>query len=72
MKYIDYIAYPIMFAVIYVIFGLLNWEHDPEFWSWNCRALWVIWALAWGFALRIRILKERGRAPQWLSSKTSC
>jgi hypothetical protein len=66
MKYIDHIAYPIMVAVIYALMGFVNWEHDPEFWSWNCRVLWITWALAWGFALRLRILKEQGRSPVWM------
>ena len=62
MKYIDHIAYPIMIAVIYVLLGFVNWDRDPANWTMEHRALWVVWALAWGFALRLRILRENGRA----------
>jgi len=61
MKYIDHIAYPIMLAVIYVLIGFVNWDSNPANWTMEHRILWVIWALAWGFALRLRILRENGQ-----------
>jgi len=61
MKYIDYIAYPIMLAVIYVLLGFVNWESNPALWTMEYRILWIVWALAWGFALRLRILRENGK-----------
>ena len=66
MKYIDYTAYPIMVAVIYALLGFVNWQSDPSLWTPEHRILWIIWALAWGFMLRLRILKEPGKAPVWL------
>jgi len=63
-KYIDHIAYPIMLGVIYILIGFVNWDRDPANWSVEHRILWVVWALAWGFALRLRILKEQGK-PTW-------
>ena len=56
-KYIDLIAYPIMLAVVYVLGGLANWNSNPEFWSYADRCVWVIWGLAWGYALQRRIAK---------------
>ena len=64
MKYIDYIAYPIMLGVIYVLLGFVMWDKDPGTWGWECRITWVLWGVAWGFALSLRILKEQGR-PTW-------
>jgi hypothetical protein len=61
MKYIDHVAYPIMVAVIYVLLGFVNWERDPALWTMEHRILWIVWALAWGFALRLRILRENGK-----------
>ena len=61
MKYIDHIAYPIMIATIYVLIGFVNWDSDPANWTMEHRILWVVWGLAWGFALRLRILRERGQ-----------
>jgi hypothetical protein len=61
MKYIDHIAYPIMLAAIYVLFGFVNWDINPANWTMEHRILWVVWALAWGFALRLRILRENGK-----------
>ena len=61
MKYIDHIAYPIMLAVIYVLIGFVKWDSNPANWSIQDRWLWIIWGLAWGFALRQRILRELGR-----------
>jgi len=61
MKYIDHIAYPIMMAVIYVLIGFVNWDSNPANWTMEHRILWVVWALAWGFALRLRILRENGQ-----------
>ena len=66
MKYIDHIAYPIMLATIYVLLGFVNWERDPALWTTEHRILWVVWGLAWGYALRLRIMKEMGKAPVWL------
>lgn len=60
MKYIDLIAYPIMMAVVYVLFGFVNWNRDPEFWPYADRWLWVIWGLVWGWALQCRIQREEG------------
>jgi hypothetical protein len=61
MKYIDHIAYPIMLAVIYVLLGFVKWDSNPANWDLKDRWLWIIWGLAWGFALRQRILRELGR-----------
>ena len=60
MKYIDMIAYPIMMGVIYVLFGIVNWQSDPEFWSYADRCVWVIWGLAWGYGLQSRIVRGGG------------
>ena len=67
MKYIDHIAYPIMMLVIYVLVGIVNWDSNPANWTVEHRTVWVIWTLAWGFALRIRILNEQGRNTFWSS-----
>jgi hypothetical protein len=67
MKYIDHIAYPIMMLVIYVLVGIVNWDSNPANWAMEHRILWVVWGLAWGFALRIRILNEQGRNTFWSS-----
>jgi hypothetical protein len=61
MKYIDHVAYPIMLATIYVLLGFVNWESNPALWTVEHRILWIVWALAWGFALRLRILRENGK-----------
>ena len=53
--YIDHIAYPIMLAVTYVLIGFVNWDSNPGNWGMDHRILWVVWGLAWGFALRLRI-----------------
>ena len=55
MKYIDLIAYPIMMAAVYIFLGILNWNRDPEVWEYQHRVLWVIWGLAWGYAIQCRI-----------------
>jgi len=60
IKYLDLIAYPIMLAAVYVLIGLANWNRDPEFWQYADRCIWVIWGLAWGYALQCRI--KRGGA----------
>jgi hypothetical protein len=65
MKYIDHIAYPIMMLVIYVLVGIVNWDSNPANWAMEHRILWVVWGLAWGFALRLRILNEQGRNTFW-------
>jgi hypothetical protein len=54
-KYLDLIAYPIMLLAVYVLIGLANWNRDPEFWQYADRCIWVIWGLAWGYALQRRI-----------------
>ena len=54
-KYLDLIAYPIMLAAVYVLIGLANWNRNPEFWQYADRCIWVIWGLAWGYALQRRI-----------------
>jgi hypothetical protein len=66
MKYIDHIAYPIMVLAIYILMGFVNWDRDPANWTLEHRILWIVWALAWGFALRLRILREQGRYPAWM------
>lgn len=55
MKYIDLIAYPIMLAVVYVLVGFLNWNYNPQYWNLELRGIWILWGLAWGFALQLRI-----------------
>ena len=57
-KYIDLIAYPIMLGVVYVLMGLARWNNNPEHWEHADRVVWILWGLAWGFALSLRI-KER-------------
>lgn len=59
MKYIDLIAYPIMLAIVYVLLGFVNWNKDPEFWSYADRCFWIISSLVWGFALQTRIRTTR-------------
>jgi len=66
MKYIDYIAYPIMVAVVYALLGFVNWDSNPINWTAEYRILWIVWSLAWGFALQLRILKEQGKGSVWL------
>ncbi len=61
MKYIDLIAYPLMMGVVYVFIGILNWDRDPQNWEQAARACWVIWGLAWGYAMQCRII--RGGSP---------
>jgi hypothetical protein len=60
-KYIDLVAYPIMMLVVYVLIGFLNWSRDPADWEQAQRALWLLWGLAWGWALQCRI-KNGGEA----------
>lgn len=55
MKYIDLIAYPIMMGVIYILFGVANWNHDPETWTYIDRCIWVAWGIVWGYGLQCRI-----------------
>jgi hypothetical protein len=59
-NYIDLIAYPIMMIVVYVLFGLANWNKDPEAWGYIDRCICIAWGLMWGFALQMRI--NRGGA----------
>lgn len=54
-KYIDLIGYPIALLFCYFLMGFANWDRDPGTWPWTARALWIIWSLAWGFALALRI-----------------
>lgn len=54
-KYIDLIAYPIMMVAVYVFLGVLNWDKDPQTWEYQHRVLWVIWGIAWGYAMQCRI-----------------
>lgn len=58
--YIDHIAYPIMMAVTYCLMGFVNWNSNPGEWPMEHRILWVVWGLAWGFALRLRIGRDDG------------
>lgn len=57
-RYLDLIAYPIAMFVVYVFLGLMTWNRDPGNWSDPSRILWIIWGLAWGEALRMRIKKD--------------
>jgi hypothetical protein len=59
MKYIEFIAYPIMTLVVYFFMGLVYWDRDPGNWTWNARALWVIWTMCWGLALQYRLKLDR-------------
>lgn len=61
MKYIDLIAYPIMLVIVYVLVGFLNWNKDPDSWMLEHRAIWILWGMAWGYALQCRI--KRGGTP---------
>ena len=54
-RYLDLIAYPVMYAVVYVLMGFINWNRDPETWSVASRVSWIIWATAWGMALQYRL-----------------
>lgn len=56
--YADYIAYPIMMAVVYILIGFINWNSDPGMWSIDHRFIWVAWGMSWGFAIRLRINNE--------------
>lgn len=58
MKYIDLIAYPLALGAVYVLFGFVNWNSDPEYWSYADRCVWVVWGLAWGWAFQCRIERE--------------
>ena len=62
-KYIDLIGYPIAFACVYVLIGMLTWDKDPANWEQGARCLWLCWGLVWGWALQIRI--QRGGEP-WM------
>jgi hypothetical protein len=50
-----------MISVVYVLVGFINWDRDPANWNLQHRFLWIVWGLAWGFALRQRILREMGK-----------
>jgi len=57
-KYIDMIGYPVMILAVYILIGIVNWDRDPGTWSIDHRIVWIVWGLAWGFALSLRI-KEK-------------
>jgi hypothetical protein len=57
-KHLDLIAYPLMLGVVYVLLGFVNWDKDPGMWQIADRMIWVVWGLAWGLALQIRIRKD--------------
>ena len=59
-NFIDLIAYPSMILVTYVLFGFLNWERDPNLWSYGDRMVCLAWGLTWGWAFQMRI--NRGGA----------
>lgn len=54
-KYIDLIAYPLMFALVYALVGFVSWESSSSEWTWNARAVTVMWGVCWGWALALRI-----------------
>ena len=58
MKYLDLIGYPIAIACTYVLVGFANWDRDPGTWQLADRCIWILWGLAWGWALQCRIRKE--------------
>jgi hypothetical protein len=60
MKYIAYIAYPIMLTFVYCLFGLISWNTNPGEWPFEFRFLWIMWAVAWGYALSMKI--EQGQS----------
>ena len=57
-KYIDLIAYPIGIFCIYILMAFVNWNKNPEHWLDMDRIIWVIWGVAWGWALSKRIKKK--------------
>jgi hypothetical protein len=57
MKYKDFIAYPIMLTVVYILTSMIYWDKDPMNWTQPSRFIWVVWGLAWGLALQLRIKK---------------
>lgn len=59
MKYIDLVGYPIMLAVTYCLLGFVHWDKDPQTWTFEYRALWVVWGVAWGYAMSFRIKHDR-------------
>lgn len=59
MKYIEFIAFPLMTLVVYFFMGFIQWDRDPGNWSWNARCLWIIWAMVWGVILQIRLKLDR-------------
>lgn len=54
-KYFDLIGYPIALLFCYALMGMANWDKDPGTWDWKARTIWILWSLAWGCALSIRI-----------------
>lgn len=59
--YIDLIAFPIALAAVYVLLGFMRWDSNPANWELADRCIWVMWGLAWGWALQCRI-KRGGTA----------
>lgn len=65
-KHFDLLAYPIMYASVYVLMGFINWNRDPETWSVAARVIWIIWGTVWGMALQYRMhyaMKEFNESP---------
>jgi hypothetical protein len=58
MKYHDFWAYPLGLAFVYCLVALAMWQTNPGDWNDAARILWIIWSVAWGEALRIRIRKD--------------
>lgn len=71
MKYIEFIAYPIMTLVVYFFVGLVYWDSNPGNWPWNARAVWVIWAMIWGLCLQYRIKIDRTNAQKYATSPSN-
>lgn len=57
-KYRDLLAYPIALLFVYGLLGLVNWSTDPGAWNMPSRVIWIVWAVAWGEALRIRLRRD--------------
>jgi len=57
-QYRDFYAYPLGLAFVYCLVALAMWKSNPGDWNDAARILWIIWAVAWGEALRVRIRKD--------------
>lgn len=57
-RYFDLIAYPVMYAAVYMLLGLINWNRDPETWSFAARVIWIIWGTVWGLILQYRLNQD--------------